>query len=118
MTIQTNFVEQYQPVIQSVITTTTQYKMMSAPPTTQYKMMGAPPTTTNLLIIEQKRVVAELVFERSLILSDLEKVEKHYRPVTYSLAVVLLSQKGIVEKEITAARQVLKKLKRDDGGIS
>ena len=63
--------------------------MMSAPPTTQYKMMGAPPTTTNLLIIEQKRVVAELVFERSLILSDLEKVEKHYRPVTYSLAVLL-----------------------------
>ena len=80
-------------------------------------MMGAPPTTTNLLIIEQKRVVAELVFERSLILSDLEKVEKHYRPVTYSLA-VLLSKNGIVEKEITAARQVLKKLKSDDGGIS
>ena len=80
-------------------------------------MMSAPPTTTNLLIIEQKRVVAELVFERSLILSDLEKVEKHYRPVTYSLA-VLLSQKVFVEKEITAARQVLKKLKRDDGGIS
>jgi len=54
-------------------------------------MMSAPPTT-NLLIIEQKRVVAELVFERSLILSHLEKVEKDYRPVSYSLA-VLLSQK-------------------------
>ena len=79
-------------------------------------MMSAPPIT-NLLIIEQKRVVAELVFERSLILSHLEKVEKNYRPVSYSLA-VLLSQKGIVEKEITAARQVLKKLKSDDGGNS
>ena len=81
-----------------------------------YKMMSAPPTS-NLLIIEQKRVVAELVFERTLILSHLEKVDKKYRPITYSLA-VLLSQKGIVEKEIKAARQVLKKLKTDDGGNS
>jgi len=78
-------------------------------------MMSAPPTS-NLLIIEQKRVVAELVFERTLILSHLE-VDKIYRPMTYSLA-VLLSQKGIVEKEIKAARQVLKKLKTDDGGNS